>query len=154
MPIGLKEFNLFNSIFNTTIAGLGVDRPDQITVKSLLDSFAPQIVNPAAICPKYAKALGVTQIKLMTDIVTAVVNAEVADPAILPFFNGVSPPGSRNIVGSPAEVNRVAGGLVAFFGGALGCTETGFPKYTGADMKVKYIFWLAHSQDCTRQDAH
>lgn len=139
MPIGRAEFDLFNDIFITTVGKLGVVAADQVTIRSLLDSFASQIVNPKTICPKYATALGVTQIKLMTDIVGKVVTAEVSNPQILPFFNGVSPPGSRNIVGSPTEVTRVSNGLVAFFGGALGCTDTGFPKYTGADMKVTLL---------------
>lgn len=136
MPISAAEFDLFNDIFITALAKLGVDAEDQATIRSVLDGFAKDIINPTYICSKYAKALGVTQVDLMT-IATAVVTKELVDPAIVGFFNGTLPPGSTNFLNSTSEFNRFAEGLVAFFGGIVGCTETGFPEYTGSkDMKV------------------
>jgi len=136
MLISRLEFDIFNELFINTLAGLNVAPGDLVTVRGILDSTSLQIVSPATICPKYATALNLKQIDLMGAIVGAVVQKEVADPEIKPFFDGTSPPGSINILADPNEVNRVAGGLVAFFGGALGCTEAGFPKYQGADMRT------------------
>lgn len=137
MPISAVETKKFNDIFITTVGKLGVDSGDQVTIRQLLDGFNNQIVNPSYICPKYAKALGITQVKLMQTIVTEVLNREVADPDIKIYFNGTKPEGSKNILADADQVNRLSGGLVAFFGAALGCNEAGFPKYTGpADMKV------------------
>lgn len=137
MPISKVEFDLFNDIFIAALAKLGVDAGDQATIRSVLNSFESAIVNPSYICPKYAKALGVSQTTLMTTVVTAVVTKEVGDPTIVGFFNGTSPPGSTNFLTSKPDFDRLAGGLVAFFGAALGCDDPAFPKYTGVtDMKV------------------
>lgn len=74
----------------------------------------------------------------MTAIVTEVVNTELANPQIKPFFDGTLPAGSTNFTApaNKAKYDKLAGGLVAFFGNALGCTDPTFPKYMGADMRV------------------
>jgi len=131
MPIDQDTFARFNSVFITTLRQVGVDAGDLGTISGLLDSFALAIVNPSTICPKYAGALEISQIKLMQAVITAVVKKELADPTILPFFNGQTPPGSTNFLTNTAAFNNLARGLVAFFGGALGCVEAGFPQYTG-----------------------
>jgi len=131
MPIDQDVFSRFNAIFVQTLRSLGVSEADLSTIMGLLDSFALQIVNPTTICPKYAGALEITQIKLMTAVITAVVKKELADPQILPFFNGQTPVGSVNFLTNTTAYNKLAGNLISFFGGALGCVEPGFPKYTG-----------------------
>jgi len=131
MPIDQDTFSRFNAIFVQTLRSLGVVESDLSTINGLLDSFALAIVNPTTICPKYAGALEITQIKLMTAVITAVVKKELADPQILPFFNGQVPPGSTNFLTNTTAYNKLAGNLISFFGGALGCVEPGFPKYTG-----------------------
>lgn len=90
------------------------------------------------ICERYAKALGVTHENLMKTIVNEVVAQELASPVIKPFFDGRLPAGSTDFTATSnkAAFDKLAAGLVAFFGGALGCSEAGFPKYTGADMEV------------------
>lgn len=90
------------------------------------------------LCEKYAKALGLTQIAMMNKIVGDVVTAEVSNPSIKPFFDGRLPAGSTNFTNpaNKAAFDNLALGLVSFFGGALGCTEAGFPKYTGGEMGV------------------
>lgn len=137
MPISVADFNKFNDLFILALSELGVDTTDRTLIRSVLDSFASAIVNPTYICPKYARALGVTQQGLMTTVVGAVVTKEVSDPAIVGFFNGTLPPGSTNFLTSKPDFDRLAGNLVAFFGAPLGCTDPAFPKYTGVtDMKV------------------
>jgi len=131
MPIDQDTFARFNAVFVTTLRAVGVSEQDLGTISGLLDSFALQIVNPTTICPKYAGALEISQIKLMQAVVNAVVAKELADPMILPFFNGKVPPGSTNFLTNQAAFQNLARNLVSFFGGALGCVEAGFPKYTG-----------------------
>jgi len=131
MPIDQDTFARFNAIFVQTLRAIGVAEVDLSTINGLLDSFALPIVNPTTICPKYAGALEISQIKLMTAVITAVVKKELSDPLILPFFNGQTPAGSVNFVANTTAFNKLATNLITFFGGALGCVEPGFPKYTG-----------------------
>jgi len=130
MPIDYDTFEMFNTIFIGALAKLGVDQPDQAAIRGVLDSFAGAIVNPRIICGKYSRALGVSELALMQTVVTAVVKAELAEPTVLPFFNGQVPPGSINFLTNVSGYNNLAGNLVAFFGGALGCDQN-FPAYTG-----------------------
>jgi len=61
---------------------------------------------------------------------------ELADSTVVPFFNGQVPPGSTNFAANATAYNRLAANLIAFFGGALGCTLD-FPPYNGnTNMKV------------------
>jgi len=66
----------------------------------------------------------------MQTVVSAVVKAELGEPSVLPFFNGQTPPGSINFLTNSSAFNNLAGNLVAFFGGALGCSKD-FPQYRG-----------------------
>jgi truncated hemoglobin YjbI len=147
MPIGPNQFREFNRNFVMALALLGVSSADQMTVAAFLDGFATKIINSMyflRICPYYSSALGVSEVTLMTTIVSQVVGAELADPSILPYFNGQIPPGSINFLNNTVQYNRLATNLVAFFGRALGCNSPGFPPYTGsgnmqavhADMKL------------------
>jgi len=89
------------------------------------------------ICEKYSAALGVNQTTLMKTVVSAIVVNEVSNSKIVQFFDGTKPPGSINFLADTEQFNRLAGGLVAFFGAALGCKAPGFPKYNGpSDMKA------------------
>jgi len=130
MPIDYDTFEMFNTIFIGALAKLGVDGGDQAAIRGVLDSFAGSIINPRIICGKYAQALGVTEVQLMETVVTAVVKAELGDSTVLPFFNGQTPPGSINFLTNTTAFKNLAGNLVAFFGGALGCNQM-FPPYQG-----------------------
>jgi len=130
MPIDRDTFEKFNSILIGALGKLGVTLADQAAIGSVLTTFASAIVNPRVICGKYAFALGITEVQLMVAAVTAVVKKELADSTILPFFNGQVPPGSTNFINNATAYNRLASNLVAFFGGALGCSIN-FPPYTG-----------------------
>lgn len=142
MPISGQIFDNFNNAFIAAVAGAGVTAFDQATIRLALESFRNQIVNPTYVCPKYAKALGVSQVQLMNAIVGAVVQAELMDPALKVFFDGTKPPGSTDFTASQSDFQRLANGLVTFFGRALGCTDPAnvkkrFPPYTGKeDMKA------------------
>jgi len=137
MPITLADFNQFNSIFVATLGKLGVSSGDQTTVLNLLKGFQSQIVR--TICEKYALALKVNETTLMYTIVGKVVGGEVANPNIKIYFDGTKPKGSTNFLASDsagmAAYAQLAGGLVAFFGNALGCNDPTFPKYSGPDMQ-------------------
>jgi len=136
MPIDRDTFEKFNAIFIGTLAKLGVAPDDQAAIGGVLASFAGQIVNAKVICGKYAFALGITEVQLMSAAVGAVVKKELADPTILPFFNGQVPSGSTNFLTNTSAFARLSSNLVAFFGGALGC-KVNFPIYTGPkDMKA------------------
>jgi len=114
---------------------------DLASIRSLLNSFSAEIINPATICPKYAKiATGGNQTALMFTVVNRIVSNELARPLILPFFDGTTPPGSTNFLTNQAAFNHLLTGLVAFFGSALGCSEPGFPIYQGPDMKTVHKF--------------
>jgi len=130
MPIDQDTFQTFNNVFISALNTLGVTLQDQTTIALLLESFAGNIVNPRTICPKYAGALGISELELMTAVINAVVKKELADPSILPFFNGQTPPGSINFLTNSTAFSRLANNLIAFFGGALGCTKN-FPPYMG-----------------------
>jgi len=130
MPIDYDAFEKFNVIFIQALAKLGVDAGDQAAIRGVLDSFAPAIINPRIICGKYAQALGVSEVQLMQTVVSAVVKAELGEPTVLPFFNGQTPPGSINYLTNQTGFQNLAGNLIAFFGGALGCTQD-FPPYRG-----------------------
>jgi len=130
MPIDRDLFDRFVSIFIGALGKLGVSPDDQSTIGVFLDTFAANIVNPRTICGKYAAALGITEVQLMTTVIQAVVKKELSDDSILPFFNGKVPAGSIDFLTNTSAFNRLAGNLVAFFGGALGCNKD-FPAYTG-----------------------
>jgi len=130
MPIDQATFASFITIFVTTLRSLGVTEDDLYTVDSLLNSFALQIVDPKTICPKYAGALGISELTLMTTVINAVFKKELADPQVLPFFNGQVPAFSINFLTNQTQFKRLANNLVTFFGAALGCTKN-FPPYTG-----------------------
>jgi len=130
MPIDYDTFEMFNTIFIGALAKLGVDGGDQTAIRGVLDSFASAIINPRIICGKYAEALGVTEVQLMQTVVSAVVKAELGEPTVLPFFNGMTPPGSINFLTNTSAFQVLAGNLVSFFGGARGCNQM-FPPYRG-----------------------
>jgi len=130
MPIDRDLFDRFVALFIGALGKLGVSPDDQSTIGVFLDTFAANIVNPRTICGKYAAALSITEVQLMTTVIQAVVKNELADDTVLPFFNGKVPPGSIDFLTNTSAFNRLAGNLIAFFGGALGCNKD-FPPYTG-----------------------
>jgi len=130
MPIDYDTFNRFNSLFIGALRRLGVTSADASMIGSFLASFAPNIVNPRTLCGKYSSALGLSEVQFMITVITNVVKTELKDPSILPFFNGQVPAGSINFLTNKTQFDRLAGNLVAYFGGALGCTRN-FPAYRG-----------------------
>jgi len=91
-----------------------------------------QTTGSQPICVKYAAALNISQLTLMTNIIDGVFGALTTNGSnTLPFFNGQTPPGSINFVNNASNLNYLANLLIEFFGGALGCNEEGFPTYTG-----------------------
>jgi hypothetical protein len=88
-----------------------------------------------SLCDKYSVLLNVTNVELMTNVVIGTFTAVTqSGTETLPFFNGMVPAGSFNYLTNQTGANILVGGLVAFFGAALGCTQVGFPTYTGGAM--------------------
>lgn len=72
MPISSVELDRFNDNFISALGGLGVDITDQDMIRTILESYKQDIINPTYICRKYAKTLGISQIDLMSSIVSTV----------------------------------------------------------------------------------
>jgi len=98
--------------------------------KAALLSFKSDIATaPDTICNKYAWALKISGNDLVTTVVVDTFNALVVNSDTNPFFTGVKPPGSTDFTTNSAALQSLAGGLVAFFGGALGCGDDTVPPY-------------------------
>jgi len=140
MPIGDFEFNLFNSVILGVLTRRGVQAPDVAAVGSVLLSTKPLICTDfgcrTSICDRYSDALNVTNVQLLTLLVTATFQGLTAS-TLLPYFNGTVP-GTHNFIVDATRRGNLVAGLVAFFGGALGCSDNGFPTYTGGDMNTTH----------------
>jgi len=135
MTINTKEFSFFNTEVVAVMAVAGVTPADQGTVRSLLNGLNTDIVT---ICNRYADALKITNLKLMTNVVTATFG-RITRPSspILKFFNGVQPPGSIDYVNkNKDQLPALVDGLNTFFGAALGCGDGTVGKYTGPKIKT------------------
>lgn len=84
-----------------------------------------------SICDKYSNILRVTNLQLVTNVVTATIAALLKDPLELPFFNGKQPPGSTDFTTNTRAAARLSSQLINFFGGALGCSDGSVPAYVG-----------------------
>lgn len=150
MDITEPEFNAFNDKLvellknvGGTGAGLNMDNADK--VRAFLDLTAPDICagcdgfKKPTLCEKWAVALDISQVELVTTVVNGVAGKLFTDPLTKPFFNGQVPCNSRDFVGNLLNRAGLAKSLVAFFGsaGALGCSAAAFPVYRGeTDMEL------------------
>jgi len=92
-----------------------------------------------SLCDKYSKALKISNKALVTKVVGETVKKLVAPKTpTLKFFDGSFPAGSVNFTNpaNSARLTALSEALVAFFGGALGCTDGTIPAYRGANMTV------------------
>jgi len=88
----------------------------------------------ASICDKYSKALNLTNLKLVTTVVSGTVGKVTASGTnTLKYFDGTKPAGSTNFLDAKnaASLKALSDSLVSFFGGALGCTDGTITAYTG-----------------------
>jgi hypothetical protein len=137
MMIPVSDFNFFNQAVITVVNGAGVSLADQASILTVLQSFQTQIVYqppPASICVKYASALGITQLQLLTAVINGTLPILVGPTApTLKYFNGIVPPGSLNFLASinSGALTTLFNHLVEFFGAGLGCTDPAFPSYQG-----------------------
>jgi len=95
------------------------------------------LANCATFCDKYSQALGLTNNKLVTTVVTGVVG-KITAPGVttLKYFDGTKPQGSLNYLDpkNADDLTALVGALVQFFGAALGCTDGSITPYTGPSM--------------------
>jgi len=80
---------------------------------------------------------------MMTAVVVGVFTKLVGNSTVKPFFDGSVPCQSRDFVDNKIIQGALVTQLVAFFGsaGVLGCTDGGFPQYTGnTDMGVVHQY--------------
>jgi len=114
----------------------GVTTADGAAVLAKLNSLKDEIVPKASLCEKYSQFLKISNLQLLQTVVDQTVNGVVANKVTLPFFNGQQPPKSTNFLADPNALTALKNGLIAFFGGALGCSDGTIPPYTGADLKT------------------
>jgi len=93
--------------------------------------FAISQSQSQSICDRYSKALGISNLALITVVVNGTENALLGNSTTAPFFNGNRPTGSTDFTKGGAALTALTNGLVTFFGGALGCTDGTILKYTG-----------------------
>lgn len=89
----------------------------------------------AQICVKYGGTAPGAQATLMENVINDVVGRVVADPVLLPWFDGRNNRGGINFTdpAQSAQLTNLGAKLIAFFGVALGCNAaefTGTGKYT------------------------
>jgi len=122
------------------MAADGVSSEDQATVLGVLESLSNDICNDPdscknSICDRYSVALGLTNVQLVTAVVTGTFNAAVMPGSLIEgFFNGTVPAGSIDFVTNAAQKSRLFNDLVGFFGQTtiLGCTDTDYPAYNAS----------------------
>jgi hypothetical protein len=106
-----------------------------ILLLSLLAAASAQ-----SICEKWMQgkpAAITTQAKLVEAVVVGVFTEITKDNDTVKLFNGQVPCMSKDFVANTANQGALVTGLVAYFGVALGCNETDYPKYTGSlDMQA------------------
>jgi hypothetical protein len=110
----------------------------------LIGTQAPPLttggVTPQTFCQKYASALMLTHLQLVTIVINNTVNLLVAPTSPdRPFFDGTVPAGSINFLlpANSIRFNRLFTNLVTFFGAGLGCTDGTIGIYEGQpDMRV------------------
>jgi hypothetical protein len=89
-----------------------------------------------SLCDKYSKALGFTNLQLITAVVQGTEQGLLANATTAPFFTGKRPTGSTNFSAGGAPLQSLTDGLVKFFGKALGCTDGTIQPYTGLALDV------------------
>jgi truncated hemoglobin YjbI len=136
IPIGQAEFDSFNNLVIAVMAQKGVSKEDQAAALGVLNTLQPDICNDAnscknSFCDRYSRALNVSNVALMTTVVTNTFKKAI-DPksGIKGFFDGTVPPNSVDFINNAQQQTRLVNNLVAFFGGVLQCTDAGFPTYT------------------------
>jgi truncated hemoglobin YjbI len=138
MGITDVAFEFFNLQVITVMRSAGVQAADLAAVLSLLESLRSAIVQPMtpSICDKYSQALRLKNIDLVTSVVTKVFGF-ITQPGTVTvrYFNGQFPQGSTNFLTNSGALRNLVNGLVAFFGGALGCTDGSIGPYTGGSLK-------------------
>jgi len=88
------------------------------------------------LCEKYADiATGGDQVDLLETIVGQVVNAALASPQLLPFFDGTAAAGLTDFTdpANQAALDNLVANLVTYFGSSavLNCNDPAFPPYDG-----------------------
>jgi len=144
MPIATFEFNTFNNVILGILTAAHVAPEDVAAVRAVLQSTKPAICNQgdcrAGICDRYSDALNITNVQLMTTLVTNTFVALINSP-LRSYFNASVRGTTKNFITDLTRQGQLVNGLVSFFGQAavLSCTDVGFPAYTGADMTATHI---------------
>jgi hypothetical protein len=98
-------------------------------------------IKPETICNKYSRALTLTNVQLVTTVVTGAFTQLVAPTSpLLGFFDGTYNAVNYTNPANAAATTNLANHLVQFFGAALGCTDPSYPPYTGnTDLHAVHI---------------
>eukprot|EP01125_Pyxidicula_operculata_P005547 TRINITY_DN1956_c1_g1_i2.p1 TRINITY_DN1956_c1_g1~~TRINITY_DN1956_c1_g1_i2.p1 ORF type:complete len:1275 (+),score=178.99 TRINITY_DN1956_c1_g1_i2:1243-5067(+) len=132
LAITASEFDEFNGYIVSVVGALGVSLTDQMLIRETLESLYDQIVNET-ICERYKKALNLNGVDLVTSLVVSAFGklTDVSAPT-LKYFDGSFARAPKDYVNNQANTNALVSSLVAFFGSALGCSDT--PAYTGRSL--------------------
>lgn len=101
----------------------------------------PAIGSLGGICSYYSGVLGYNNSFLISTVVGDVVTTAVsAGSPIKQYFDGTTPPGSRNFLApnETAALNTLFLHLVQFFGGVLNCTDGTITTYAGKSMAAAH----------------
>jgi len=142
MGIGYYDHASFNQALLNVLTTAGVFSSDVTLVATLLDSLRPSICTKAdcsSICNKYSSPGVTSNYGLVSTVVSRTVTAAFTPGSGLDqFFNGSVPAGSTNYVGNTTATVILAGKLVSFFGGALGCSDGSIQVYGGPALAVSH----------------
>jgi len=110
----------------------GINQTDLNNYKVILESFHDQVVFAnSSICDKYAWALGLTTLELVTSVVSGTVASVVKNINTAKYFDGSKPLNSIDFTSNAVAAANLERGLVSFFGSALGCTDGTISPYVG-----------------------
>jgi len=130
----------FNLCLLNFLRGAGFSENDTIAVAMVLKGVQNDVCKGAdcgSICNKYTVPYVLNSTQLMTTVVTNVVTACLADPALKIYFDGTKPAMSTDFTAAAnmGRYNILAQHLIEFFASALGCSDGGVKAYSGKTLK-------------------
>jgi len=143
-PLGIPfvSYFTFNNALLSVLIASKVATSDVIAVATLLDTLRANCCIAAdckSICNKLITPGINNGSAMMGAVVQATVNAAVASPILLPYFNG-SIGNHGDFTG--ARLPTLFQHLVQFFGGALGCSDGTIGNYTGQTLTAAHAGML------------
>jgi len=140
LNINFVAYAKFNNLLLGVMLGAGVMPADGMAVAGVLDTLRANCCIAAdcfSICNKLVTPGISTTLAAITGVVNASVNAAVASPLLLPYFQGKI--GNHGDFTVPAKLSVLFNHLVQFFGQALGCSDGTIGTYAGQSLKDAHL---------------